>query len=171
MLWLKFLMCFEQIQYFASYSEALMSHLYWTWQYLLFSKEALLLKMNLLPQNISVPPVTQNGKNENHNHQSNLDPKMKKTKQCAMRTQHKSIQKKKYKSATGQQKSILQCYLYSCFPGQMGGGWLCALARVLSGRCERKNHWTTCFPRLRHQQNQSHHANPDNNMLTIMLIF
>lgn len=45
-----------------------------------------------------------------------------KTKQCAMRTQHKSVQKKIHKSATGQQKSIPQCYLYSCFPGQMGGG-------------------------------------------------
>lgn len=27
-----------------------------------------------------------------------------------------------HKSATGQQKSIPQRYLYSCFPGQMGGG-------------------------------------------------
>lgn len=66
--------------------------------------------------------VTQNGKNENHNHQSNLDPKIENQTMCNENTTQICAQKKIHKSATGQQKSIPQCYLYSCFPGQMGGG-------------------------------------------------
>lgn len=59
-----------------------------------------------------------------------------------------------------------QYYLYSCFPGQWGGAWPCAMGWVWNGGgCKRRSHWKTCSLHPHHRQTRNLHATPDNNML------
>lgn len=78
--------------------------------------------MNLLPQNISVPPVTQNGKNENHNHQSNSDPKMKNQTMCNENTTQIYTKKKYIKVQQDNKKVFLNVTFTHAFQVRWEGG-------------------------------------------------